>query len=45
MNPIQALPPPPWSGMFWSVGVPSLLFVISLVATWLLYRHFARRQP
>jgi hypothetical protein len=34
---------PPITGPLWSVAVPALLFVVSLWATVLLYRHFAGR--
>ncbi len=33
---------PPLAGPLWTWVVPVLLFVVSLGATWLLYRHFAR---
>ncbi|MEJ2720839.1 MAG: hypothetical protein P8181_06815 [bacterium] len=33
----------PLSGWVWSWGVPIVLFAIAFGATWLLYRHFARR--
>lgn len=35
----------PLSGALWTWGVPILLFAVSAVATWLLYRHFASRKP
>lgn len=31
------------SGFFWTWVVPVALFAVSLAATWMLYRHFARR--
>ena len=31
----------PIGGPFWTVVVPTLLFAVAFVATWLLYRHFA----
>lgn len=34
----------PLTGFFWTGVVPVLLFVAALVATWLLYRHFARKH-
>jgi hypothetical protein len=34
----------PLSGWFWTWVVPCTLFAVALVATWLLYRHFARRN-
>ncbi len=34
----------PLSGAFWTWVVPPVLFLIALVATWLLYRHFAGRD-
>jgi hypothetical protein len=37
-----ALPAPPLTGSFWSLVVPAALLVVSVAATWLLYRHFAR---
>jgi len=40
----EALPATsPLGGIFWSWVVPAVLFGIAFVATWLLYRHFARR--
>lgn len=35
----------PLGGIFWIWVVPILLFGITFVATWLLYRHFAKRNP
>jgi membrane protein implicated in regulation of membrane protease activity len=35
----------PLSGVLWTWVVPMLLFALSSVATWLLYRHFARQKP
>ena len=41
----EALPAaPPLSGALWTWVVPVALFAIALVATWLLYRHFAGRD-
>jgi hypothetical protein len=41
--PLQPLPAePPISGPFWTLVLPALLFACSLLATWLLYRRFAR---
>ena len=41
----EALPvASPLSGFFWTWVVPVVLFGISFAATWLLYRHFARRK-
>jgi hypothetical protein len=34
----------PLSGFFWTWVVPPVLFTIALVATWLLYRHFAGQK-
>lgn len=34
----------PISGVFWTWGVPILLFAIACIATWLLYRHFASQD-
>jgi len=31
----------PIGGPLWSLGIPALLLLVSIVATWLLYRHFA----
>jgi hypothetical protein len=28
---------------FWGIVIPALVFIISFVITWLLYRHFARQ--
>jgi hypothetical protein len=33
----------PLTGPFWTWVVPVVLFAIAFVATWLLYRHFAKR--
>jgi hypothetical protein len=33
----------PLSGVLWTWVVPVALFAIAFVATWLLYRHFAKR--
>lgn len=35
----------PLHGTFWTWVVPVLLFVLTFVATWLLYRHFANQGP
>jgi hypothetical protein len=35
---------PPLRGWLWSIGVPAALFVVSLLATWLLYRKFTDRR-
>lgn len=43
MTPIPA--EPPIGGPLWSVVVPGLLFLVSLTATYLLYRHFAGKDP
>ena len=34
---------PPIDGIFWSIGVPAVVFAIALYATYRLYRHFAGR--
>jgi hypothetical protein len=34
---------PPIGGPLWSVVVPVALLLVAAAATWLLYRHFARR--
>jgi hypothetical protein len=34
----------PLSGPLWTWCVPIVLFAIAFGATWLLYRHFARRD-
>ena len=40
----QALPAvSPLSGWFWTWAVPIALFTVALVATWMLYRHFAQK--
>lgn len=31
------------TGAFWTWVVPPVLFLIALLATWLLYRHFAKK--
>jgi hypothetical protein len=36
---------PPIGGPLWSYLVPALLFLVALVATLLLYRHFAGGEP
>jgi len=40
MTPIPAQPP--IGGAWWRLGVPSLLFLVALLATVLLYRRFSR---
>jgi hypothetical protein len=35
----------PLGGVLWTWVVPIALFTIALVATWLLYRHFASQKP
>jgi hypothetical protein len=41
---VDAIPAaPPIGGPFWTVVVPAILFSIALVATFLLYRHFASK--
>jgi hypothetical protein len=35
---------PPISGPLWSIVVPAALFVVTFVATWLLYRRFSRER-
>ncbi len=32
---------PPIGGPLWTVAVPAALLAISIIGTWLLYRHFA----
>jgi hypothetical protein len=40
----QALPvDSPLNGVLWTWVLPVLLFSLAFVATWLLYRHFAKR--
>ncbi len=34
---------PPLSGALWTVVVPALLFAVTCLGTWLLYRRFADR--
>jgi len=34
----------PLSGPFWTWVVPTLLFLVSFGATWLLYRRFSGRR-
>ncbi len=41
MTPIPA--EPPIGGVLWSVVVPAALFAVAFAATWMLYRHFAKR--
>jgi hypothetical protein len=33
---------PQLSGPFWTLVLPALLFAVSFLATWLLYRRFSR---
>jgi hypothetical protein len=35
----------PLSGALWTWVVPIALFSVALIATWLLYRHFANQKP
>jgi hypothetical protein len=43
---MEALPvASPLGGVFWTWVVPVMLFAVSALATWLLYRHFSRREP
>lgn len=35
----------PLGGVLWVWVVPVLLFGVTLLATWLLYRHFAGKKP
>jgi hypothetical protein len=42
---LQPLPvDPPISGPFWTLVVPALLFAVSFLATFLLYRRFSRQE-
>lgn len=41
IDPLPAVSP--LSGFFWTWIVPPALFVLTAVATWLLYRHFANK--
>ena len=41
MTPLPA--DPPISGPLWSFAVPALLLLVATAATWLLYRHFAKK--
>jgi hypothetical protein len=42
---LQPLPAdPPIVGPFWTLIVPALLFAASFLATFLLYRRFAREE-
>jgi len=41
MTPLPA--DPPIGGPLWSLAVPALLLLVAAAATWLLYRHFARK--
>jgi len=41
----QSLPDvSPLGGVFWTWIVPIALFAVAALATWLLYRHFARER-
>jgi hypothetical protein len=42
MTPIPA--ETPLSGPFWTLVLPALLFAVSFLATWLLYRRFSRGE-
>ncbi len=43
MNELQPLAAEPvLQGFVWSWVVPAALFMVSFVATWMLYRHFSR---
>ena len=35
----------PLGGFLWTWVVPILLYALTAVATWLLYRHFANQKP
>lgn len=35
----------PLSGFVWTWVVPVVLYGVAVLATWLLYRHFAGRKP
>jgi hypothetical protein len=42
---IGAIPAqPPIGGPLWTIVVPAALLVVSIVATWLLYRSFANTE-
>jgi len=42
---LQPLPvEPPISGVLWTLVIPALLFAIAFLATFLLYRRFARQE-
>jgi hypothetical protein len=42
---IGAIPArPPIGGPLWTIVVPAALLVLSIVATWLLYRSFANTE-
>jgi hypothetical protein len=41
LGPIPAAPP--ISGAFWTWVVPPVLFAVTFLATWALYRHFSSR--
>ena len=43
IDPIPARPP--IGGFVWTVIVPAALLAVSFLATWMLYRHFARKPP
>jgi hypothetical protein len=42
MIPIPA--EPPISGPFWTLVLPVALFAVSILATWMLYRRFSRKN-
>jgi hypothetical protein len=35
----------PLGGVLWTWVVPTVLFAVAALATWLLYRYFANRKP
>ena len=42
--PLEPIPAsPPISGAFWTLVLPALLFTVSFLATWGLYRRFSRQ--
>jgi hypothetical protein len=42
MTPIPA--EPPIDGPLWTLVLPAVLFAISFLATWMLYRRFSRED-
>jgi len=32
-------------GPLWGIIIPGIIFAISFVLTWMLYKHFSRRPP